>query len=134
MGLRAECSFSLPSDHSRCLALAASQPVEITINPPPTCTTGIEIPKKESISEPIKYDPSSRKKLFSAMRNDSAFLVLDEYSRVSARNMGAPPSGSTIGNRALRTTNRIFTASATRFLHFVQNNQIRNVMAYSAMH
>jgi hypothetical protein len=64
------------------------QPVEITINPPPTWTTGSEIPKKERMCVPMKYDPTSKKKPFIATRKDSALRVLGEYSLVIARKIG----------------------------------------------
>src|SRR5580692_8218125 len=57
------------------------QPVEITTNPPPTWTTGIEIPKKVRMSVPMKYDPTSRKKLFIAIRNDSARRVFPGHGQ-----------------------------------------------------
>src|ERR1035441_1586669 len=92
--------------------LSRVQPVEITIKPPPTWTTGSEMPKKERMCVPIKYEPIRRKKQFTAIRQDSARRVLDEYSLVIARKMGLPPSGSTMGNSALRTRNKLFAASA----------------------
>jgi hypothetical protein len=88
----------------------------MTINPPPTWTTGSEIPKKDRMSVPMKYDPTSKKKLFTAIRKDSALRVVGEYSLVIARKIGLPPSGSTIGNRALRIRNRLFAASTKMFL------------------
>src|SRR2546422_193621 len=83
----------------------------MTINPPPTWTTGSEIPKKERMCVPMKYEPTSRKKLFIAIRQDSALRMLGEYSLVIARKMGLPPSGSTIGNSALRIRKRLFDRS-----------------------
>jgi hypothetical protein len=50
----------------------------MTINPPPTWTTGSEIPKKERMWVPIKYDPTSKKKLSTAIRQDNALRVLGE--------------------------------------------------------
>src|SRR2546427_12680375 len=88
----------------------------MTINPPPTWTTGSEIPKKERMCVPMKYDPTGRKKLFIAIRQDSALRMLGEYSLVIARKMGLPPSGSTIGNSALRIRKRLFAASTMMFL------------------
>src|ERR1700722_10409344 len=88
----------------------------MTINTPPTCTTGSEMPKKERMCAPIKYDPTSRRKLFVAIRNDSARRVGGEYSLVIARKIGLPPSGSTMGNRALRKKNRFFAASVTTLI------------------
>src|SRR5258708_28283540 len=88
----------------------------MTINPPLTWTTGSEIPKKERMWVPMKYDPTSRKKLLIAMRQDSALRILGEYSLVIARKIGLPPSGSTIGNSALRISSRLFAASSMTFL------------------
>src|SRR6202795_1163111 len=85
----------------------------MTINPPPTWTTGSEIPKKERTCVPPKIDPTSRRKLFIAIRKDSALRVLGEYSLVIARKIGLPPSGSTMGNSALRIRKRFFAASTT---------------------
>jgi hypothetical protein len=59
---------------------------------------------------------SSKKKLFIAIRKDNALRVLGEYSLVIARKIGLPPSGSTIGNSALRIRNRLFAASTKMFL------------------
>src|SRR5579864_2851899 len=64
----------------------------------------------------MRYDPTSRKKLFIAIRHDSALLAPEEYSLVRARKIGLPPSGSTIGNSALRIRNRFFPTSAISFL------------------
>jgi hypothetical protein len=88
----------------------------MTVNPPPTWTTGNEIPKKERTRVPTKYDSTSRRKLFIAIRKDSAFRVLGEYSLVMARKFGLPPSGSTMGNSALRIRKRFFAASTTTLL------------------
>src|ERR1700676_5566753 len=88
----------------------------MTINPPPAWTTGSEIPKKERTCVPTKYDPASRKKLFIAIRKDSALRMLGEYSPVIARKIGLPPNGSTMGNSALRIKNRLFAASTTTLL------------------
>jgi len=88
----------------------------MTINPPPTWTTGTEIPKKERTCVPTKYDPTSKRKLFIAIRKDSALRVLGEYSLVMARKIGLPPSGSTMGNNALRIRKRFFAASTTTLL------------------
>ena len=68
---------------------------------------------------PMKYDPTSKKKLFIAIRKDRALRVLGEYSLVIARKIGLPPSGSTIGNSALRIKNRLFAASTNIFLQAV---------------
>jgi hypothetical protein len=64
----------------------------------------------------MKYDPTSKKKLFVAIRQESAFLVPAEYSLVIARKIGLPPNGSTMGNSALRMRNRLFPASTTVLL------------------
>jgi len=87
----------------------------MTTDPPPTCTTGSEIPKNARTCVPIRYDPTSRKKLFMAIRCDSALRACDEYSFVSERKMGLPPSGSTIGNSALTMRKTLFAASTTVF-------------------
>ncbi len=60
----------------------------------------------------MKYEPRSRKNPFTAIRQESANRVLDEYSRVIAKKMGLPPKGSTMGNKALTTKNNVFAASA----------------------
>src|ERR1700688_2176143 len=96
----------------------------MTINPPPTCTTGSEIPKKERTCTPTKYDPTSKKKLFIAIRKESALRVIGEYSLVIARKIGLPPNGSTMGNSALRIRNRFFAASIMAF-HIVRNQNKR---------
>jgi hypothetical protein len=64
----------------------------------------------------MKYEPTSKKKLFIAIRKDSALRVLGEYSLVIVRKIGLPPRGSTIGNKALRIRNRLFAASTKIFL------------------
>src|SRR5258708_4691144 len=46
--------------------------------PPPTCTTGSDIPKNASMCVPMKYDPTSKKKLSIAIRHDSALRALGE--------------------------------------------------------
>ena len=60
----------------------------------------------------MKYDPTGKKKLFIAIRKDSALRILGEYSLVIARKIGLPPNGSTIGNSALKIRNGLFAASA----------------------
>jgi hypothetical protein len=65
----------------------------------------------------MKYDPTSRKKLFIAIRQDSSLRVLGEYCPVIARKIGLPPSGSTIGNSAVRNRSRLFAACIIMFLH-----------------
>src|SRR6266851_9731492 len=84
----------------------------MTIKPPPTCTTGSEIPKNASTYVPTKYDPTSRAKLFMAIRHDNAFRASGAYSPVNARKKGLPPSGSTMGKSALRTRSKLFAASS----------------------
>jgi hypothetical protein len=64
----------------------------------------------------MKYDPASKKKLFIAIRKDSALRVLGEYPLVITRKIGLPPNGSTIGKSALRIRNRVLPASTTAFL------------------
>src|SRR5271157_280448 len=88
----------------------------MTTSPPPTWTTGSEIPKNARMCVPMKYDPTSKKKLFIAIRRASCLRVLGEYSLVIARKIGLPPSGSTIGNSAVRNRNRLFAASTMTFL------------------
>jgi hypothetical protein len=95
------------------LLFSIAQPVEVTTRPPPTCTTGIEIPKKARTWVPIRYDPTSKKKLFLAIRKASAFRVSWEYSAVNEKKTGLPPNGFTMGNRALRTRSRLLAASST---------------------
>jgi len=48
----------------------------MTMSPPPTWTTGSDIPKKLRMYVPRKYDPTGRKRLFIAIRRDSALLRL----------------------------------------------------------
>jgi hypothetical protein len=88
----------------------------MTTNPPPTWTTGSEIPKKKRMWVPMKYDPTSKKKLFIAIRQNSSLRVLGEHSLVITRKMGLPPSGSTIGNSALKKRKRFFAVSTMTFL------------------
>src|SRR6266849_5941792 len=75
--------------------------------------------------DPMRYDPTSRKRLLIAIRRDTAFLALDEYSLVSARKIGLPPSGSTMGNSALRIRNRFFPTSAISFLQVLEYSRVR---------
>jgi hypothetical protein len=93
----------------------------MTINPPPTWTAGSEIPKKERMWVPMKYDPIRKKKLFVAIRPDNALRVAVEYSWVIARNIGLPPNGSTMGNSPLSTRNKLFAASTKTFLAIQQS-------------
>ena len=74
---------------------------------------------------PMKYDPTSKKKLFTAIRKDSALRVVGEYSLVIARKIGLPPSGSTIGNSALRIRKRLFAASTKMFLQAARTLGLR---------
>src|ERR1035438_4065922 len=46
----------------------------MTINPPPTCTAGSDIPKNARMCVPIRYEPTSRKKLLIAICRESALL------------------------------------------------------------
>ena len=75
------------SSSSRRFSIA--QPVEITIKPPPTCTTGSEIPKKARMWVPIRYEPNSRKKLFIAIRRESDLRPKVEYSLVNDKKIGS---------------------------------------------
>src|SRR3984893_9422204 len=57
-------------------------------------------------------------KLFIAMRWERSFRDGGEYSRVSARKIGLPPRGCTMGKSALRKRRVVFAASskaASRF-------------------
>src|SRR5271170_2848939 len=60
----------------------------------------------------MKYDPSSRNRLFVAIRHDNALRAPGVYSRVIARKTGLPPSGSTMGKSALRKMKRVLAASS----------------------
>ena len=96
---------------SFCFSMA--QPVEITTNPPPTCTTGRESPKNDSTWEPIVKDATNKIKLLIAMRRASSLRVCALYSFVSERKIGLPPIGSTIGNSALMTSRTLLAASGS---------------------
>jgi hypothetical protein len=85
------------------------QPVEITMSPPPTSTTGSEIPKKARMCDPMAKDATISIKLSIAMLRAKSLRVLGVYSFVSDRKMGLPPIGSTIGKSAL-TNRRILLA------------------------
>src|ERR1700722_17400325 len=50
-------------------------------------------------------------KLLTAMRQDNAFRASVEYSLVSARKKGLPPSGSTMG-KSVTTSRRVFFAAS----------------------
>jgi hypothetical protein len=54
-----------------------------------------------------------------AIRQDSSLRVLGESSLVIARKIGLPPSGSIIGNSALRIKNRLFAASIKSVLRSI---------------
>src|ERR1019366_10735922 len=95
-----DCASSLRSSASSSLLFNIVQPVEITTSPPPTCTTGNEIPKNARICVPIKNETISNKKLFRAIRQESITRAGLEELRVSIRNIGLFPSGFTIGNKA----------------------------------
>jgi hypothetical protein len=68
-------------------------------------------PEERQKVSPNKYDPTSRAKLFMAIRHDNAFRASDAYSPVSARKR-LPPSGSTMGKSAFRTRSKLFAASS----------------------
>jgi hypothetical protein len=87
----------------------------MTINPPPICTTGKEIPKNARTWVPIKYDPTSKKKLFIAIRRESPLRLDVEYFLVNDRKMGLPPSGFTIGMIAVTKRKMFFAVSITTF-------------------
>src|SRR3984957_20184091 len=88
-------------------------PVAITIIPQPTCTTGSEIPKNARIWVAIKTETTSKIKLLSAIRCESKRRDSGEYSRVSARKIGLPPSGLNMGKSALRKRIVVSTASSS---------------------
>jgi len=73
---------------------------------------GTEIPKNARMYVPIKYEPTRRMKLFKAIRYDRVLRASGAESFVTARKNGLPPSGSTMGNRALTIRNRFFAASS----------------------
>jgi hypothetical protein len=70
------------------------------------------MPKNERMWVPVMYDPTSKKKLFRAILQESALRALGEYPFVMAKYIGLPPNGSTIGNRALRNRNTLLANSA----------------------
>jgi hypothetical protein len=61
--------------------------------------------------EPRKYEPAIKARLFQETRHESSRRVAGEILRVSARKIGLALSGSTIGNRALKTRKIAFIAS-----------------------
>src|SRR5690348_12379589 len=63
----------------------------------------------------MKYEPTIRYRLLRATRHARPRRVSGEYCSVSARKIGLPASGSTIGKSALTTRNKTLTASATGF-------------------
>src|SRR6266850_5016500 len=79
-----------------------AQPLEMTMRPPPTCTTGMEIPKKSRMCVPTRNEAIKRTKLFIATWRARILRAEAGYSRVKTRKMGLPPRGFTMGNRALR--------------------------------
>jgi hypothetical protein len=52
--------------------VSIAQPVDTTINPPPTCTTGSDIPKNDKMCVPTTTETISRMKLFIATRPASS--------------------------------------------------------------
>src|SRR5215467_10315440 len=102
--------LSCPSSFS----ISVAHPIATKTIPPPTCTTGSEIPKKARMYVPVKYEPTSSTKLSNAIRHDNVFRASELYPPVSARKNGLPPMGSTIGKIALRISNRLFAASSMR--------------------
>jgi hypothetical protein len=74
------------------------------------------MPKKARMSVPMKYDPTSKKKLFLAILQDNSLRALGVCSLVIAMKTGLPPSGSMIGNSAVKKRNKLFAASAKTFL------------------
>src|SRR5258708_32204245 len=87
----------------------------MTMRPPPTCTTGREIPKKVRICEPIRKEAISRTKLFIATVRARILRAEAGYSLVKARKTGLPPGGFTPGNRALRIS-RVLLATSSKGL------------------
>src|ERR1700694_2248113 len=92
-----------------------AQPFEMTIRPPPTWTTGIEIPKNSRMCVPTRNEAIKRTKLFIATWRARILRAEEGYSRVSARKMGLPPRGFTMGNKALRIS-RILLATPSKGL------------------
>jgi hypothetical protein len=88
----------------------------MTMSPPPTCTTGREIPKKSKMCEPITKEAIRRMKLFMATWRARILRAEAGYSRVKARKTGLPPSGFTIGNRALRISRVLLATSSNGLL------------------
>src|SRR6516162_1625661 len=94
------------------LSINVAHPIATRTIPPPTCTTGSEIPKKARMYVPTKYEPTNSTKLSTAIRHDNAFRASELYPPVRARKNGLPPIGSTIGKIALRIRSRFFAASS----------------------
>src|SRR5438477_10429424 len=92
-----------------------AQPLEMTMRPPPTCTTGMEIPKKCKMCVPMRNEAISRIKLFRATWYAKTRRAGRGYSRVKARKTGLPPRGFTMGNRALRIS-RVLLATSSKGL------------------
>src|ERR1700682_71596 len=93
-----------------------AQPLEMTISPPPTCTTGMEIPKKSRMCEPIITKAIRRMKLFMDTWRARILRAEGGYSRVKARKIGLPPSGFTMGNRAVRVSRMVLATSSKGLL------------------
>ena len=110
----------------------SDQPVAITTNPPPTCTTGIDIPKKFSMWLPISIEPSKSQLLFSAILRARIARALVEYPGVKLRKIGVLPSGLTIGNSADKTTRLLFKISQTVLAGMnIQHKPSRGARCYS---
>ena len=95
----------------------------MTINPPPTWTTGSEIPKKERMCVPMKYDPTSRKKLFIAIRQDSALRMVGELFPRHSQEDGA--SSQRVNDWKQRTENQ--EEAFCRFNHDISSSHAREV-------
>src|SRR5208282_2171326 len=117
-GLAARCAaaFASPSGFQ----FSIVHPVEITTSPPPTCTTGNEIPKNDRMCVPTSSEAISSRKLFSDTRRASDPRCPPEYSLVRLRKIGVPPSGFTIGNNALKISTVLFTTSSTSLTNPLQ--------------
>jgi len=71
--------------------------------------------KQDRTCVPTRYDPTSKKKLFIAIRRESALCVEVEYCFVNDRKMGLSPSGFTIGKSPLTMRKMFFVVSTTKF-------------------
>src|SRR6267378_2305430 len=98
------------------LLFKMAQPLEMTMRPPPTCTTGMEIPKKSRMCVPTRNEATKRTKLFIATWRARILRAEAGYSRVKARNTGLPPTGLTIGNSALRISKMCLATSSKGLL------------------